>query len=230
MEGVVKGPRPVRTRRADKAEATRRRVVSAATALFGEVGYAGTTVQAIAARADVAVETVYARFGNKANVLAAVLEPAVVGADSDADGETELLELPELRAVRSCTDQRAQIRLLAAFSRRTLQRVAQLQHILADAAAADRRAADLRRRDFDRRLRTQAAFIDMLLSNGPLRAGLTPREAADSYSALASPTTYAFLTGERGWSPERFESWLADSLTRLLLEDEDRATGDGVPS
>jgi AcrR family transcriptional regulator len=221
MARAVKGSRPVRTRRAEKVEATRRRIVSAATTLFGELGYAATTIEAVAARADVAVETVYGRFGNKANLLAAVLEPAVVGADTQADTDTELLELPELRAVRSCADQRAQIRLLAAFSRRTLQRVAHLQHILAQAAAADARAADLRRRDLDRRLRTQAAFIDMLLSNGPLRAGLTPSEAADSYSALASPAMYAFLTGERGWSPERFESWLVDSLTRLLLEDED---------
>jgi AcrR family transcriptional regulator len=221
MAGTVKGSRPVRTRRADKAAATGRRIVTAATALFGELGYTATTIEAVAARADVAVETVYGRFRNKANLLAAVLEPAVVGGDSETDRDTELLELTPLRAVRNCTDQRAQVRLLAAFSRHTLQRVAPLQHILTQAAAADTRAADLRRRDLERRLRTQAAFIDMLLSNGPLRAGLSPSEAADSYSTLASPATYAFLIDERGWSPERFESWLADSLARLLLEDED---------
>lgn len=57
----------------------------------------------------------------------------------------------------------------------------------------------------------------MLLANGPLRSGLTRHDAADTYAALANPESYAFLTGERRWSPERFQEWLADRLTRLLL-------------
>lgn len=57
----------------------------------------------------------------------------------------------------------------------------------------------------------------MLLGNGPLRAGLAPADAATTYATLANPATYAFLTGERGWTPQRFEDWLGDSLSRLLL-------------
>jgi AcrR family transcriptional regulator len=49
MARAVKGSRPVRTRRAEKVEATRRRIVSAATTLFGELGYAATTIEAVAA-------------------------------------------------------------------------------------------------------------------------------------------------------------------------------------
>lgn len=48
-------------------------------------------------------------------------------------------------------------------------------------------------------------------------AGLRPADAATTYSTLASPETYAFLVGDRGWSPKRFQDWLAESLTRLLL-------------
>ena len=85
------------------------------------------------------------------------------------------------------------------------------------AAATDPNAAELERRDRERRYRGQTAYIDILLANGPLRAGLTRTDAADTYAALANPETYAFFTSARGWSPERFESWLRDSLTRLLL-------------
>ncbi len=46
---------------------------------------------------------------------------------------------------------------------------------------------------------------------------MSPTAAADTYAALANPDTYAFLTGDRGWTPEMFEEWLYDSLTRLLL-------------
>jgi hypothetical protein len=57
----------------------------------------------------------------------------------------------------------------------------------------------------------------MLLTNGPLRDGLTSEDAAATYSALANPSTYALLVAERGWTADHFEHWLADSLTRLML-------------
>lgn len=56
----------------------------------------------------------------------------------------------------------------------------------------------------------------MLLANGPLREGLTPEDAAVTYSALSNPSTYGFLV-QRGWTADHFEQWLRDSLTLLLL-------------
>jgi AcrR family transcriptional regulator len=209
----VKSHRAPRTRRAEQAEQTRRRILNAATSLFTEEGFATTTIEAIAARADVAVETVYSRFRSKANLLDSILGPAITGKD---DHRT-LFDLPEFAEVRECTHQRQQLRLLAHFSRMVLQRTDQIHRILQTAASSDPTAAELYRVDSERRYRGQTAYIDMLLANGPLREHLTPSEAADTYAALANPTTYAFLTGDRGWSPERFEEWLADSLIRLLL-------------
>lgn len=68
------------------------------------------------------------------------------------------------------------------------------------------------------RLRGQRRFIHILLTAGPLRARLTPGIAADAYCALFNLSTYAFLTRQRGRTPDQFEKWLADCLTRLLLE------------
>ena len=65
-------PAPVKsqtTRRAQKALATRRRVLDAAETLFIRDGYATTTMAVIAEQADVAVQTVYAVFGTKRAVL-----------------------------------------------------------------------------------------------------------------------------------------------------------------
>lgn len=202
-----------RTRRAERAEQTRRRILDAATALFTAKGYSSTTIESIAARADVAVETVYSRFRNKANILDAVLEPAIVGSD---DGRN-LFDLAEIADIRECRDQVAQIRLLAGFSRGILERTHTAHRILQTAAASDPNAAELQRRDAAGRCEAQRAYIDMLLANGPLRHGLTPDDAAATYSALANPTTYMFLIVERGWSADRFEQWLGDSLARLLL-------------
>jgi hypothetical protein len=42
-------------------------------------------------------------------------------------------------------------------------------------------------------------------------------EAVDTMSAIGNPETYAYLTARRGWTPARFERWLVDSLTALVL-------------
>jgi AcrR family transcriptional regulator len=208
---VVKREREVPTLRAEQAEQTRQRIIEAATSLFAERGYAATTIDTIATHAGVAVETVYGRFRNKTGILDAILQPAIRG------GEDPLLERPEIASIRACTNQRQQLQQLAHFSRTILQRTEQVQRILRSAAAVDGHATDLQRRDLEHRLNTQRAYIDMLLANGPLRPGLTAAEAADSYSALANPETYAFLTTERRWSPQRFEEWLHETLAHTLL-------------
>ncbi|MFL5337297.1 MAG: hypothetical protein ACJ8H8_30025 [Geminicoccaceae bacterium] len=82
-----------------------------------------------------------------------------------------------------------------------MERTASAHRILRTAAAVDANAAELQRTDQQRRYQGQTAYIDMLLANGPLRERLTRTRAADTYAALANPTTYAFLVEERGWSP-----------------------------
>ena len=213
MNRSVKRKGPARTRRAQRSEQTRRRILDAAAELFVDRGYHATTIDSIAERADVAVETVYNRFKNKANLLNAILEPAVVGSDDGRD----LLDLPEIAEIRECKDQATQLRLLARFSRGILERTHPAHRILLTAAQSEATAAELQRRDTERRWKTQRAYIDMLLANGPLRPGLTADDAADTYSALANPNTYAFLVEDRGWEPDRFEQWLSTSLATLLM-------------
>lgn len=204
-----------RTLRAEQVQQTRQRIIDAAKALFLERGYAAATLVAVAANARVAVETVYSRFGNKTNLLSAILEEGIVGTDQERD----ILEQPEIKEIRQCTDQREQVRLLASFSRNLLQRTDAAHRILRSAAATDSSATLLQQRDNIRRVQGQRAYIDMLLANGPLREGLTPQEASDTYSTLASPETYAFLVGDRAWPPHRFERWLSETLAQTLLPD-----------
>ena len=213
MSSHVKPPAAPRSRRAQRAEQTRRRIVESATDLFDSIGYPNTTMDAIAERADVAVETIYSRFRNKANLLDAILEPAIVGGTDGPD----LHELPDIVAIRQCPDQRTQVRMLARFSRGILERTALAHRILRSAATTDPTAAELQRRDAKRRRDAQRTYIDMLLTNGPLRPALTPDDAAATYSALSNPNTYALLVHERGWSADKFEQWLGESIELLLL-------------
>lgn len=210
------GVDPVKTprdRRARQAAATRARIVDAAGRLFAERGYAATTIDAIAAEADVAVETVYARFKNKRNLLDAYLDVSIVG---DAE-PVPLLDRPEVQAVRTAADQREQVLLLARLMRGVLERNAAVHAVLRTAVAVDPELDALATEDDERRGATQRAFVEMLASRGALRAELSVGDAADTMSAIVNPETYAYLTRRRNWTPARVERWIADSLTLLLL-------------
>lgn len=209
---------PKRDRHSRRRARTRRAILDAAGRLFVERGYAAATMEAIAEAADVAVETVYVRFGSKRNLLAAYLDISIAGDDEPVP----LLEREPVRAVAAETDQRRQVRLLAHLARNILESADPAQRVLAGAAAADRTLEELVTTDDQRRRTTHRAFIEMLARNGPLRNGRSIEDAVDTYSALSNPGTYAFLTRRRGWTADRFETWIAECFERLLLPDAPR--------
>src|SRR5689334_10829413 len=95
-------------RRQAQAEATRAAIGRAAGRLFAERGYAGTTMQAIADEAGVAVESVY-KAGSKAQLLRRAHEEAVAGDDRPI----ALYDRDEVRAALAVDDQRELIRTFA---------------------------------------------------------------------------------------------------------------------
>src|SRR5215475_8972463 len=76
--GAVRRPyhSPARRR---QAEQTRERILAAARELFRSLGYAATTMEAIAWSAQVSTKTVEAAFGSKRGLLAAVVDPLASG-------------------------------------------------------------------------------------------------------------------------------------------------------
>src|SRR5687767_4279485 len=65
--------------RSRQAAETRRRIVEAAAGLFLRDGYAATSMNAIAAEAGVAVQTIYASMRTKQEILRAVIQLTVRG-------------------------------------------------------------------------------------------------------------------------------------------------------
>src|SRR5262245_50594076 len=157
--------KPPRDRRARQAAATRARIVDAAGQLFAERGYSATTIDAVATEADVAVETVYARFKNKRNLLDAYLDVSIVG---DAQ-PVPLLDRPDVQAAAAASDQRQQLQHLARIMRGVLERNSSAHAVLRTAAAVDPTLDALAAEDDQRRKATHRAFIDMIMCRGPLR-------------------------------------------------------------
>jgi AcrR family transcriptional regulator len=216
MDEHVKPPRPYRSQlRAEQARRTRTRITDAAHALFLERGFAATTIAAIAEQAGVAPETVYAIYRTKSGLLDGVVRSAVF-----RDGEPEdVLQAGWVKELLRLPDLSAQITALA---RHTAQTVALTSPIYATITAAGTGTGDGELHELQRQLRQlrfsgQAAVIAAIATDLTLRPGLTIEEAADTFSAIASPELHHILTTDRGWPHERYARWLEQTTKAALL-------------
>jgi AcrR family transcriptional regulator len=203
----------VSTTRTQQAQQTRRRVIDAATRLFVQQGYAATTMRAIAAEASVSLPTVELLFGTKAQLLHVVIDVAVAGDDepvpvlsrawaADAQSARDLADfLSAVALVLSEAQARSAGVILAAY----------------EAAATD---PDIQLLILDResqRERTAAWIVDSVLERAALRPGLDRAGVIDTVWLLMDPVIFNRLTRHRGWNPDRYASWFADSVAQLLI-------------
>lgn len=201
------------SRRQAQARQTKLQIAEAARALFFERGYAGTTIEAIAAEAGAAPETIYATFKNKRNILSFVFDIAVGGDDEDI----RLLDRRDPQAVLKETDQHRQLNLFASDITRILARAAPVFEILRIAAKTEPEIAALVERLLRERLVNMTMVAKSLLANGPLREGLTRVQAAELIWSMTSPELYLLLTRDLHRTNEQYTQWLTDILIRLLL-------------
>jgi AcrR family transcriptional regulator len=212
MTRVVKTTRNYRSdRRSEQAADTRRAVVGAARETFIADGWQKATIAAIAQRAGVSPETVYATFGNKRSLLEEAITAAVRGPEAD----TPLMQQAGPRSVYEGTNQSKQLERFAADIVTILERVAPMMAVLRTAAETDRGLASHyaglhagRRRNFE-------VVVDALLRNGPLR--VDRKTAVDAVARLTSPELFLLATGVQASTVEDYRAWLRTSLKALLL-------------
>ena len=215
-EVVSRGRRPYRSSvREERARQTRRRLTDAATEHFLEAGYARTSLAAIAGTAGVSVDTVYKTFGSKIGLLKEVLD-AGIGGD---DVPVPLLERAGPQALREETDQRVQVRMLAAGVTGQLERIRPLDDILRSAAAVDREAAALREDTQVRQRRTaMRTIVGWIAAHGPLRDDLSVNRAAQVVWTLTSPEVHLLMRDTGGWSEPSYRAWLEQAIADGILE------------
>jgi AcrR family transcriptional regulator len=200
-------------KRTEQARATRRRIIECARELFLEQGYATTALDQIAARAGVAVQTVYFHFGNKRTVLKEVMDVLAVGDDAPVP----LLDRSWVQDVRDEPDARRAVGIWLENSRVIYGRVAPMLSIVRDAAGADPEAAEQWRVNQSQRYTAHRSLADILAAKGALRHGMTAEQAADIIFTLASSEVYLLLTAERGWPPGQWQAWVTDTIANAIL-------------
>ncbi len=199
-----------------RSDATRQRIIDAARSLMIERGYRATTIAAIAQLADVHVDTVYALVGRKPVLLRELVEQAISGTDQAVSAE----DRDYVKDIRAEPDAGAKLDRYASAITRIQGRLAPVFLALREAASTEASAARVWRDIAERRATNMRLFVaDVAQAAGGLRPGVSLEEAADMIWATNSAELYVLMVDERGWSPERYERWLAATWRRLLLPD-----------
>lgn len=199
-------------RQARSAE-TRQRIVDAARHLILTNGYRATTIAAVAAEADVSVDTVYELVGRKPVLLRELIEQAISGTDHAVTAT----ERDYVKAMRAEPRPAIKLAIYARAVREVHSRMAPLFLALRDASSTEPEAHRVWEAISQRRAANMRTLVRDLRETGGLRPDVSVEDAADALWAMNSPELYVLLTADRGWSPRRFERWLADALCRLLL-------------
>ena len=196
-----------------QAAQTRLRILDAAGQVFGESGYSGASLAAIAKEAGVSLETIKQN-GPKAALLLASFDHAFSG----SEGEGPLHER-ELGAAAAPLEGEEMLVFHLEFVAAANARVARLWPRVLDAAAGDaevgRRLAQLqsnRRIDMLRSIETYRA-------KGLCDSARSDEELAAALSFLISPESYTQLVLESGWSMPAYRAWIIHAVRMLILRD-----------
>ena len=191
--------------RAKRAEETRAALIATATELFTTKGWANTGMREVAREAGVAVETLYSHYSSKRKLLDAVVDHAVMGDDEPV----AVADRPEFLAIGQ--GRRAdRIAAAAALVAAVHDRTGPFAKLIREAATTDDEIAEVLRATRERQRKDIEAGLGLILGRPP------SDDERDGMWAILSPEIYLLLVQESGWSPERYERWLAEMLARAL--------------
>ncbi len=194
----------VRQRQADD---TRRRIVNATRQLLQSEGYAGMTIEAIAHKAEVSAQSVYAIFKSKTGILTELLDQSTFGADYEE----------AVRKALSAGDPETRLRLAAPIARRIHDAQSATLDLLRGAGVVAPELAKLEQQRENLRYERQERMIISLHDARRLRNGLDYGSARDIFWMLTGRDVYRMLVRERGWTSQKYQDWLADTLVHSLL-------------
>lgn len=203
MTNVKRQTKP--TLRQRQAQITRDLIVTAAQALFLERGYTGTTIEAIAEQAGVAVSTVYAVFGSKRGILRAIREAW--------HGRSHIWEVAYGDPGSAHPGER--LEQLAQATRKQWDTGCEVIAIYTGASHADPEAAAELTEALEGRRKGMETFARNLEPH--LRPDLSVARATAILQALCLPEVFDELVNHSGWSMDAYQTWLAEVLKRELL-------------
>jgi len=200
--------RPYRSQlRSDRAEETRLRIRRSARTLFAANGFVETTINQIADDAGVAQQTVYAVFGSKGGIVAAMLEDLEESTGLNAWVARMIAE----------EDPHRQLRIFVSWICTFFHEGAPMLRAALQALDDPDVAAFAERGDANRRSGTRQ-LTAMWDAGGFLREGVEAEAAAQRLWLLTNVEQYLHAVDQLGWETGQYEQWLGDLLEREILQ------------
>ncbi len=189
------------------AERTRKTILASAKVNFEDLGWARTTIPAIAGAAGVSPKTVEAHFATKANLLAEVVA-AVTRVTADSEASKRFQDAPSAIAA---------LPHHAAYATPLLAGAARIARAVDEAAPTDSKVAEIAERM--RRNRDYGAdwAARVIIEKRGLAGGITLAEAARVFRFAIDPATYRTLTGELGLDDDGVREWMLRYERGMLL-------------
>jgi len=165
------------------------------------------TIEAIAKRAEVSAQSVYAIFKSKTGILTELLDQSTFGADYE----------DAVKRALSASDPETRLRLAAPIARQIHDAQSATFDLLRGAGVVAPELAKLERQRESLRYERQERMIISLRDAGRLPLELDYATARDIFWMLTGRDVYRMLVRERGWSSQKYQDWLADTLVHSLL-------------
>jgi len=189
------------------ADVTKSRVLNAAKSLFVRHGIDGVTIAQIAGKAGVATSTIYALYKSKDGILRGLMTAALFGsrfqeAQAQLEGVTDPVRLV----------------LLSAHVARAIYEGESAELGLMRGASAFSPALRKLEQEFEKiRFEMQEERIRLLFAQSRQRSGLELDDARRILWMYTSRDVYRMMVHEGGWTPDRYQQWLSDTLVHALV-------------
>jgi AcrR family transcriptional regulator len=199
--------RYVSTLRSKAADATRDRVLRAAKSLFMRRGIDGTTIAEIADLAHVSAPTVYALYKSKEGILRGLMSDALFGQRFEA-----------AQAMLHGVSDPVRLLALTAHVARAIYEAESSELGLLRGASAFSPALRKMEQEFENiRFEMQEQRIRLLFAHSKQKKGLALDEARRILWMYTSRDVYRMLVHEGGWTPDRYQEWLSDTIVNALV-------------
>jgi AcrR family transcriptional regulator len=209
--------------RTEAAGETRARILASAKDLFGQHGIDAVTIAEIADKSGVAGSTVYAVFKSKEGILRELMEQSLFGDRFQSARQS-------LAGIKDPVEAIARTSHVARAIYESESSDLGLLRNVSGFSPALRKIEE----EFEAtRLAMQEDRLRRLFKAGKAKRGISLDEARRILWMYTSRDVYRMLVVEGGWTPDRYEAWLEQTLVAALVEGEEsgkRSTPKATPA
>ena len=202
-------PRPYTSSlRAEAADETRARILSSAKDLFSQRGIDAVTIAEIAGKSGVAGSTVYAIFKSKEGILRNLMEQSLFGGGFQS--AQQLLS--------GISDPVEMIALTSHVARAIYSSESSDLGLLRSASGFSPALRKIEQEFEQTRYEMQKERLQRLFAAGRARKDISFDEARRIMCMYTSREVYRMLVTEGGWTSDRYQEWLSQTLVAALVD------------